>query len=40
MTALFNEGLEGIIATETAISLVDGERGRLVYRGHWPILSL
>ncbi|SDW70640.1 citrate synthase [Marininema mesophilum] len=26
-------GLEGIVATETALSLVDGERGELVYRG-------
>lgn len=28
-------GLEGIIAAETEISLVDGENGYLVYRGHW-----
>ncbi|MFT4417245.1 citrate/2-methylcitrate synthase [Fredinandcohnia humi] len=28
-------GLEGIIAAETEISLVDGENGHLVYRGHW-----
>ena len=27
-------GLEGIVAAETDISLVDGERGRLVYRGY------
>lgn len=26
-------GLEGVIAAETAISLVDGEKGQLVYRG-------
>jgi citrate synthase len=26
-------GLEGVIAAETAISLVDGENGRLLYRG-------
>ncbi len=29
------EGLEGIVATSTEISLVDGEKGRLVYRGEW-----
>ncbi|OXM86558.1 citrate synthase/methylcitrate synthase [Paenibacillus rigui] len=28
-------GLEGVIAAETDISLVDGENGYLVYRGHW-----
>jgi len=28
-------GLEGIIAAETDIGLVDGENGLLVYRGHW-----
>ncbi len=27
-------GLEGIVAAQTAISLVDGENGRLVYRGY------
>ncbi|QOR67255.1 citrate synthase/methylcitrate synthase [Cytobacillus suaedae] len=27
-------GLEGVIAAETAISLVDGENGRLLYRGY------
>lgn len=27
-------GLEGVAAAETKISLVDGERGRLIYRGH------
>ncbi|KRF28125.1 citrate synthase/methylcitrate synthase [Paenibacillus sp. Soil787] len=27
-------GLEGIIAAETEVSLVDGEKGYLVYRGH------
>lgn len=29
------KGLEGIVAAESAISLVDGIRGRLVFRGHW-----
>jgi citrate synthase len=28
-------GLDGVIAAETDISLVDGEKGYLVYRGHW-----
>jgi citrate synthase len=27
-------GLEGVIAAETELSLVDGEKGHLVYRGH------
>jgi citrate synthase len=29
-----NPGLEGIVAAETALSLVDGERGQLVVAGH------
>lgn len=28
-------GLEGVVAAETDIGLVDGERGYLIYRGHW-----
>jgi len=28
-------GLDGVIAGETDLSLVDGEKGYLVYRGHW-----
>ena len=28
-------GLEGVIAAETEISMVDGEKGHLVYRGYW-----
>ncbi|SDD05954.1 citrate synthase [Melghirimyces thermohalophilus] len=28
-------GLEGVAVAETDVSLVDGERGRFVYRGHW-----
>jgi len=28
-------GLEGVVAAETAIGLVDGEKGHLVYRGYW-----
>ena len=30
----FSKGLEGIIAGESAVSLVDGTRGRLLYRGY------
>lgn len=28
-------GLEGVVAAETEIGLVDGEKGHLVYRGYW-----
>jgi citrate synthase len=35
----YSAGLEGVIAGETALSLVDGERGRLLYRGY-PIAEL
>jgi citrate synthase len=28
-------GLEGVVVAETQVSLVDGEKGHLVYRGHW-----
>jgi citrate synthase len=28
-------GLEGVIAAETDIGLVDGEKGYLIYRGYW-----
>lgn len=28
-------GLEGVVSAETDISLVDGEKGYLVYRGYW-----
>ncbi|KHF27371.1 citrate synthase/methylcitrate synthase [Anoxybacillus ayderensis] len=31
----YSKGLEGVVATETKISLVDGEKGHLVYRGYW-----
>ena len=30
----FSPGLEGVIAGETSLSYVDGERGRLLYRGY------
>ena len=29
-----SDGLEGIVAAETVLSHVDGERGRLILRGH------
>jgi citrate synthase len=29
-----SEGLEGVVAAETVLSHVDGERGRLIFRGH------
>jgi citrate synthase len=31
---LYSPGLEGVLAGETALSKVDGERGRLIYRGY------
>src|SRR5207245_1851007 len=34
MTNEYVPGLEGIVAAQTAISLVDGANGRLVYRGY------
>jgi citrate synthase len=34
-TLNYSRGLEGIVATDTKISLVDGERGHLIYRGYW-----
>src|SRR5215217_6051475 len=30
----YSPGLEGVLAGETALSLVDGARGRLLYRGY------
>jgi citrate synthase len=30
----FSPGLEGVIAGETSLSYIDGERGRLLYRGY------
>ncbi|WP_270180660.1 citrate synthase/methylcitrate synthase [Alkalihalobacillus sp. CinArs1] len=32
---MVHAGLKGIVAAESEISLVDGERGQLVYRGEW-----
>src|SRR5205823_14093433 len=34
----YSPGLEGVIAAESAISIVDGKNGRLLYRGY-PIRS-
>jgi citrate synthase len=33
-TRPYSPGLEGVIAGETSLSLIDGERGRLLYRGY------
>ena len=30
----YKKGLEGVIAAETQIGLVDGTLGHLIYRGH------
>ncbi|WP_442602961.1 citrate synthase [Paenibacillus sp. KN14-4R] len=35
MNKMMVTGLAGVVAADTAISLVDGEKGHLVYRGHW-----
>jgi citrate synthase len=35
----YSPGLEGVIAGETTLSYIDGERGRLLYRGY-PIGEL
>jgi citrate synthase len=29
-----SDGLEGVVAAETVLSHVDGEHGRLIFRGH------
>ncbi|MGZ4482328.1 MAG: citrate synthase [Gaiellales bacterium] len=34
MATAVNSGLEGVVAAETTISLVDGQAGRLLYRGY------
>jgi len=34
MSSAYVPGLEGIVAAQTAISMVDGANGRLVYRGY------
>ncbi|HEY3523325.1 MAG TPA: citrate/2-methylcitrate synthase [Candidatus Limnocylindrales bacterium] len=38
-TRPYSPGLEGVVAGETALSLVDGANGRLLYRGY-PIVEL
>ncbi len=38
-TRPYSPGLEGVIAGETSLSFIDGERGRLLYRGY-PIGEL
>ena len=35
----YSPGLEGVLAGETSIALVDGQKGRLLYRGY-PIVEL
>lgn len=32
---MIHEGLVGVVTTQSTISLVDGQKGHLVYRGHW-----
>jgi citrate synthase len=39
MNGIVNTGLEGIVAAETALSMVDGERGELVIAGY-PVAEL
>src|SRR2546430_13768395 len=34
MTSAYVPGLEGIVASQTGISMVDGQNGRLVYQGY------
>ena len=38
-TRTYSPGLEGVIAGETTLSYIDGEAGRLLYRGY-PIGEL
>ena len=37
MTASYSPGLEGVVAAQTEISEVDGQNGRLIYRGGYLI---
>ncbi|MEX2105243.1 MAG: citrate synthase/methylcitrate synthase, partial [Bacilli bacterium] len=32
---IVDKGLEKVVVAETDLSLVDGLKGHLVYRGHW-----
>src|SRR5256714_9080959 len=34
MSSTYVPGLEGVVASQTAISMVDGQNGRLVYQGY------
>ncbi|HWW61524.1 MAG TPA: citrate/2-methylcitrate synthase, partial [Thermoanaerobaculia bacterium] len=34
MTMTVNNGLEGVVAAETRLSMVDGERGELIIAGY------
>ena len=38
-TASYSKGLEGVVAGESSICNIDGEQGRLFYRGY-PIEEL
>src|SRR5207302_11040056 len=40
MPAPFSPGLEGVVAAQTEISEVDGQNGRLIYRGGYLIEEL
>jgi citrate synthase len=40
MPVPFSPGLEGVVAAQTEISEVDGQNGRLIYRGGYLILEL
>jgi citrate synthase len=40
MSEEFRPGLEGVVAAQTGISHVDGEKGRLIYRGGYLIQEL
>lgn len=40
MPVPFSPGLEGVVAAQTEISEVDGDNGRLIYRGGYLILEL
>src|SRR2546423_13883885 len=40
MPVPYSPGLEGVVAAQTEISEVDGQNGRLIYRGGYLILEL
>src|SRR5262249_41322026 len=40
MTVPYSPGLEGVVAAQTEISEVDGQNGRLIYRGGYLIQEL